>query len=1264
MAVCNVQNIFAPNGKPSELFRNINDITGDQAKSLDIWLTTKTQGFIESFPDINYDDNGEVFISEIYKDETFILEQDPNVNDLVGYNSLKSIIIDKLDNAVRGNRGIYKKNGDYYLTSSKIVEGKKVLAEINTVESFVRSSKIRGNNTEIHKIFINEANVRRFTNEFDKRDQEANEVVDLNLETNENINDLVEKRPAEPDKFTSVISRLRENKRLLQLKRREDPQRTADIKTRIDNIDKEIEQLMKEKSISTIKVVARNHIADISQHMALIEKNVNKTLNADQLLNFMDNLMENSYFIKSWLDTHDIIPFDEGTDSEKEVDQIKSEFDRLNRKYFTLQKKLFVKFINLEGYSNEFTEDKLFSYIHDTSALTKNFLSSTASNSELVRVTTDVLKNADWVANKEFTHMKNVIGDMIRKNEKMTGLKGEKAWDWVIQKYKDGKTTGNLMNQYQQEYFQERTKRKEEAKKSENWKEYFKWLKENADTITEKEALSGESTIFNKEELKKQKELLEKYEVDKASKLQSLEVRELTEDQIHTQMTIWEDINSPFVYWQFLRGDIKYKQARKSYKYILYEKPKTQWHDTNFKKMYNIETGEIINKEKYDIYNKIKDIISKNNEKLPTNYEQQRNYLPETKRDLAYIDRLKSAPDFIKTLYSEEAELDVDARINIAGETVKTVPVSMMNGKLDIEEKSLDVGNVLLKHTQMALSYEHKSRIQVVAEAAKDILINKVKEAELNQGRNLYRKDANGLVLLKGNKLYRTKEHLEYAINAYLYNEYKDTGEFASNKRVLTSKDKKTLEELGISDNEVEDKKKELADKWNKGEITDDYYYKEIGKLNGIGRLVTGGAIGDTIIKWTYLKALSLPNFISPAVNLSFGMIQNHIYAASGIDYNSKTLFAGINVMLAATTKKGIEKLGKDGHSKLVNKTYGFMDVLDLLGDSINETKYGGSKSVGEKLVALQIGAEVLNQGSLMVAMLKHEKLKDKNGNEISIWDAYTTDEVGNLVWDTNKMGEQGETSAQELINKARNGVNLYRMANKLGAVIARVHGDYKSPMAAKKSIIGRALMLFRTWLPAAIDERFGKERFDPDLGRYRLGKYRSFLNPKNANGDNLGFPETLKTLLRIISFQQNKYGEIRKEDIENIKKDLRGMIYIATLYVAALFLKALIDDDDEKAKVLYTLANIHNKIIADLLFAVNPASAGQIVDNAVPIYKTVKDFFGIVPITMDALEGDLYYDNGYWKDRLKFEKWLYVNLPGSSGVVKIIASGHQVYDY
>ena len=371
-------------------------------------------------------------------------------------------------------------------------------------------------------------------------------------------------------------------------------------------------------------------------------------------------------------------------------------------------------------------------------------------------------------------------------------------------------------------------------------------------------------------------------------------------------------------------------------------------------------------------------------------------------------------------------------------------------------------------------------------------------------------------------------------------------------------------------------------------------------------------------------------------------------------------MFPEVSTILASTSPK----IGKKLHNETLNKVFAWMDNLDLLGESIIETRYGGLKSISDKAVFLQMHAEKVNQGSVMIAMLKHQKIKDKNGTEISLWDAYKVTKEGNLVWNTEVMGEEGEISTRDIINKEGNAVNIYRLGLKIGAVVARVHGDYKSPMAAKRQVIQRVVMLFRTWLPASIEERFGKERYDQELGRMRRGRYGSFVNPKDSKGEELGFGETLKTLLKIISFQENKFGDISDVDIENIKKDLAEIMYIAALYATSLMYKALLDDDDEKREMLYMLANTHSKVMADLMFALNPGSASQILDNVVPIYRTINDFFSIASVAQRALAGDLYYENGYWKDRLRIEKWFYNNLPGASSAVRMYGLGQQLYDY
>ena len=149
------------------------------------------------------------------------------------------------------------------------------------------------------------------------------------------------------------------------------------------------------------------------------------------------------------------------------------------------------------------------------------------------------------------------------------------------------------------------------------------------------------------------------------------------------------------------------------------------------------------------------------------------------------------------------------------------------------------------------------------------------------------------------------------------------------------------------------------------------------------------------------------------------------------------------------TTTAGftIEAVGKSINNKESRKFYAFMDRFKILGDIYEGN--ADKKSLVEKMSIMQSKAEFYNQGALMMGIFKTKKLKDKNGNEVRLWDAFI-EENETIVWNTELMGEQKEVPMSSVYSKDMNQVNESTLSSYLAAVNRIVHGDYKNKLMIK----------------------------------------------------------------------------------------------------------------------------------------------------------------------------------------------------------------------
>lgn len=258
----------------------------------------------------------------------------------------------------------------------------------------------------------------------------------------------------------------------------------------------------------------------------------------------------------------------------------------------------------------------------------------------------------------------------------------------------------------------------------------------------------------------------------------------------------------------------------------------------------------------------------------------------------------------------------------------------------------------------------------------------------------------------------------------------------------------------------------------------------------GTGKLRTATAFFDNI--WSWIRTLRLGyNISSASTNFLEGVTSNMILGASNEYFDPKEMFYGYNVVKHSFIKN--LTFGK-AETGLAKKNRSLMDKFNVIMDSKNELQKSSIKTMGDryKLSALNPHAlnqrvEYINQSPIMIAMLRTLKLKGKDGTESSIWDAY--ENTGHLK--SNFKTEENIKNWEEL-----KGDDYLTFKQKLHKVIVLGHGNYDElrGMMIKSSTVGKAAMMFKTWLPMQFYWRFATEQDDIQSGTIGYkGRYWSY---------------------------------------------------------------------------------------------------------------------------------------------------------------------------
>jgi hypothetical protein len=1053
--------------------------------------------------------------------------------------------------------------------------------------------------------------------------------------------DLLAKEESKLQAYEEAIARKRSLVQLLSRKITAKAVNVPETKARIDRLKLQIKELEDSKLNIEVDKVANDDLKEVNDRLDEIDANLYKDLNEDQLNDVISNLKELDAYIQGWLDINEMRDVTMITNDEikGKIFQLSGGFSEARIRYLDLLKKAVLNYSNKVSYK-KFTHDDLYSTIADENAVLSQVLGAQMSNVDLIQITQDLLHKAAFAQHDEQVSLDKELNDWIERLQKHTGLKSKlEISEKFLQYDSDGKWTGNLIGRIDQKFFNKRRELQQNAKKTGDWGSYFAFLNKNTYNITEAEyntwlkakesgkpidysristqRNSNGELLFVEKDFLKQEELLQKYN-DHLEKFKEqilntgkygpyemvdgqpvFEITQLSDDY-YRDLDLWKERAYP---WQ--------KKGRQYFsKYQIRDKVDSKWFD----KKYETVMSDPVLKEFYE-YFKARSVA--NDELLPYYEKHQSNGLLSTRKTAleefteskGYRKTLGLVSDELMKTWTSEIDEVIERSVEIGGKLYKNIPVSLLHTELKPEEKSKNIFDILNKQNHLALAYKHKSEVEPIATAIQDILEDMdAGTAISSKGEKILKKNILERVFGARGGLVNARKRLEFLINSELYGK----------------------------------RKKEEG----KG--------KKVHKLStGEERVASASQTIDSLIKYTYVKALGIPNIISPAVNLGTGIVNNFIFASAGVDISDKSLMQAYGKMFSKTLNKAEKE-----------KITTFVSRFKLL-DDINTANYTDAKQWDKMFTILQSQGEYFNQTATALAYLLKNKVKDKKGNLVSLYDAFIAKD-GELIWDVDKLGEMSPTETDEVISKDQKGVNMYRLSRLLKGINHEIHGDYESALKVKETMLGRAVMLFKTWIGQTVHHRFGAEHYNPNLMRKTKGRYRSMFKSTTAEEVELKFKQILPLMLKAIVSRKSLNG-LSELDRVNLIRDVREFKMLVGLTLTAMLLISIQGgyDDDEYAKRMLNLAiNMTTRLSSDLNFYTNPNSMIVMVNNGLPILKTMADFVAIAPAIYDTFTGDPVYKNGPWKDHSRLLVTTGKALPGFGGSIKMWNYATNRYDF
>jgi len=571
---------------------------------------------------------------------------------------------------------------------------------------------------------------------------------------------------------------------------------------------------------------------------------------------------------------------------------------------------------------------------------------------------------------------------------------------------------------------------------------------------------------------------------------------------------------------------------------------------------YNNKDYETIQntKELKEFYNFFKGIIAEVNDKLPEQYKQNSNFIPNiVERTL--MDIMKSDKTMLSKLKDGANHMleinDYSDNDRIFDENLEkdSVPVKYL-GKLSKDIKSKDLGSVLLKYAYFANSYEEMTDVLPKARLFQELVKQQEFIKNTNKNKSVYGEDT------------KLNEMIDSFIKMQVLGEMKREEKYAPHI--------------------------------------------------------------DFMLKYTSLLRIGLNPF-NASVNFIIGNIGNLIEAVGGRHFTTKEYLEAIKIFSK-------ENLVND--SKL-NKLAAKFNPLMELDDYENLEKINvGSNEYKDKIKSLmylpQRMGEKQMQTSTMIALLLHNKVTTKEGNTISMWEAFN--ESGE--WNSELMGYELDDNF------------IFKTTNKIHRINQLIHGRYsqKDAAALTQYSLFRAAFQFKKWIPAAIESRFGGKRFDERLDVEIEGRYRTYI--KGFNYMIAKFQNDVENI--------EKYS-FNETDVYNMRKNMIEL----TLLLGTVLAGIGFDDDKKRKDPTYKfLMSQLNQISGDLMYFYNPKALTDPAKLSVPMLKTAQDLIKVIEYTPSVITGDKFK-----RGRFKGENKELASLINVTPVIKPIADFARLWN-
>lgn len=1014
------------------------------------------------------------------------------------------------------------------------------------------------------------------------------------------------------------------------------------------------------------------------------------------------------------------------TDTVKDVQNVANQFRIAKQNYDNTLKSLTTKQFN-KAFAEQLKEEDIFKSTTDIKGIVKNFLGTNRVGNKLITLLNMIRTTAIEKANQETLDSQKKREDMLKKVKnsslyKKLGRDGFMQLMW--QKKENGEPSGGIINEYSHTYSEYRSnyfdilkskdknkikKAKQDYYSNHEFINYFETEEEKQAEIDRLIPEFGEEFAINVinehskkfEEFRERRDLayenidgLSEDEQGNKDKVSLERYRELKKE-------LWDLENNPQHTINNLKNGTSSTNPLGGIVYNSFEFveaiPKKLDSEDNKTKWYDQAHDQIVKDPiAYEYYNYVKDMFKDLLKQYPQTYLQDKDihtgFIPNIKKNLFQEFRDKGLDmnfsglkDPIINLMAIKTYSKTSKHIKPGTDTVmNTLNIKMLSPEYKTVENGqvintgdiiMDLDDILASFIPVTNLYKHKTRIEGTFNLVADSL-NSLVSISTN---------AAGTIETTGkeetfedeNKLKHLKELVQHEIDLF-YEKAQSKNETAGEKKTLFKEDKIKKEEY---EKELKDIESKLVDKEFLTEEEEQLLIKQQiaikGKISDLGKSFSATKTTKSVLNWYSLLAQGW-NFHSPVIELTYGLMTNIIHATGQADFNLKQIFRAYGISMTSMLSGRQTQESKKFNS--------IVQRLNLVGEVIENDNKGILNSKNNKFSVkswvkpheFAKNSDKVSRGSSAIASMMNIQVKDINGNEadskgkfFNLYDAL--DNEGNLL-----LEFQTEENL-ELWNNDYNSIEINgfnRLRAKINQLNTKNMGNYdpNSPIMINNKVAGLLVTQFRRWIPEGVANRFQKEQYDFHLQRVIKGRYltyRDIIKDKGAKKMlSIMLAITLGKVTGGISNEQLKEMGLQEDvDIENMRKNVTGLMFVIAIWMSLLLLQGLSGDDEDKdfSEMKYLL-NLGGRLQQDLWFYASPSDATNLIGNVVPASRLFTKIDGWFEASYKTLfnvdpEFSTVYERGAFKGQSKVLIKTGELIPFSSSAIKAYRLGSQIMD-